>query len=239
MICSSRSAFANHVAFADRTYLRVNAQAKRRWETPGDQIYGVQENSTNSTATISANGAGGVGSNSYPSGENPGNAIDQTNAKYLNFAGTSANTAVGNSPGIIVTPAAGGSVLNGVQFQAGNDSPDRDPLTVAIYGSNTNPASGLVAGNTINTTGYTLLYSGVSGLAVDPGRDTFGALVTFANSTSYTTYEVLTTSARDPNQGCCIQYDEIGLTSGNVPEPASLGTLALAGFGWLARRRRA
>src|SRR5262249_42234493 len=65
-----------------------------------------------------------------PGSEGVKNAIDGTQAKYLNF-----DSATGTS-GFIVTPAVGATWVTGVAMQSANDAPERDPKVVTIEGSN-------------------------------------------------------------------------------------------------------
>ena len=68
-------------------------------------------------------------SSNYPAGEAPANAIDGNGGtKYLNFART--NT------GIIVTPQAASTVVKAIALSTANDAVERDPTSVAIYGTN-------------------------------------------------------------------------------------------------------
>ena len=48
-------------------------------------------------------------------------------------------------PEVIVTPAAGSSTVTGLQFISGNDSNDRDPTMVALYGTNDAIPAGVAA----------------------------------------------------------------------------------------------
>src|SRR5206468_940581 len=96
--------------------------------------------------------------------------------------------------GFITTLVANGPVtLTGVQFRAGNDSPARDPVTITIEGTNDpNPTT------TLNST-WLPIYSGITGLTTDPGRDTQGPTVAFVPTTAggFNSYRVLVTSVRD------------------------------------------
>ena len=215
--------------------------------TPGDQIYGVQVTGGTTggspSASVVASPGGAGGSNGYPANEAPANAIDNTTAnKYLNFGSTSTNNTAGNYAGFIVTPSAGPTNLTGIQFTTGNDSADRDPLTVTIEGTNTAIPSGVAAGGTVTAT-WSPIYSGPSGIvagSTDPGRNLAEPFVNFTPTTAgnFTSYRVLVTSVRgDPSETCCMQFDEVQL-SGNTPEPTSLGLLGFGGLGLLARRRR-
>ena len=64
------------------------------------------------------------------------NAVDGTQAKYLNF--DSANDA--KTSGFVVTPSLGATVITGVAMQSANDAPDRDPKAITIEGSNDDTA---------------------------------------------------------------------------------------------------
>jgi hypothetical protein len=143
--------------------------------------------------------------------------------KYLNFGnGNSGVTSAtkGVDTGFYVTPVFGSSVVNAIQMATANDSPNRDPLTVSLEGSNATGAN-LDLGSS-----WTLIQSSVNlGIDTDPGRFTLGPLVTFANTTPYTSYRVLVQSQRGVDNST--QYGEMHLLF--VPEPASL-TLAALGF---------
>ncbi|MHC4741122.1 MAG: hypothetical protein ACYS8Z_04390, partial [Planctomycetota bacterium] len=56
---------------------------------------------------------------SYPGHEGPGNAVDGTLNKYLNFGQTNS--------GFIVTPAFGSSIIDGFEITTANDAIERDP----------------------------------------------------------------------------------------------------------------
>ena len=97
-------------------------------------------------------------STNSPSADGVANAIDSTEAKYLNFDGATGPC------GFIVTPTVGATTINGIGMQSANDSgppanpvgtDDRDPKVVTIEGSN-DP----LAGNSWDaTTNWTLIYT--------------------------------------------------------------------------------
>jgi hypothetical protein len=150
------------------------------------------------------------GLNQYPAVESPPNAIDDVvTTKYLNFAEINA--------GFIVTPSAP-SVLGGLRFTTANDSPERDPLTVVLEGTNDPNAT-----TTLNST-WTTIYNGDSGLATDPGRNTPGATVHFAAG-SFTSYRLLVLSVRTGATANSMQFAEIELLIG------AAGTAFCAGDG--------
>lgn len=135
----------------------------------------------------------------YPAAESPPLAIDGNPlTKYL-------NTGKGGS-GFIVTPAAGGAPFSELRVTTANDAPGRDPLTFELYGTN----------ETINSTdnsgglseNWTLIDSGLTGLATDPGRDTPGPIVSVASPTTYSSYKVIFPDIRDGNE-CCMQVAEV------------------------------
>jgi hypothetical protein len=194
----------------------------------GDPITGISATVVGGNDTIAT---AGTGSGQFPAAESPPNAIDQlymspyttAGTKYLNFGnGNSGVTSAtkGVDTGFYVTPVFGSSVVNAIQMATANDSPNRDPLTVSLEGSNATGAN-LDLGSS-----WTLIQSSVNlGIDTDPGRFTLGPLVTFANTTPYTSYRVLVQSQRGVDNST--QYGEMHLLF--VPEPASL-TLAALGF---------
>jgi hypothetical protein len=201
---------------------------------PGDLIYAITVaagNPSPSTIVFPGNNLSGAPQ-----------AIDNSVfTKYSNLNGTAANLAAGNYVGFVVTPSMGATILDSVRFVAGDDFPDRDPLTILIYGTNTPISPGLVEGNTINAA-WTLLYNGTSGLSTDPGREQLGTLVPFVplSGGGFSSYQVLATT----NRGSAIttQYSEILLdgtaapAAGSAPEPATAYALALGLAGIVARR---
>ena len=105
--------------------------------------------------------------------------------------------------GFVITPSAGPKAINGFQFATANDSPDRDPVTVVIEGSNAADA-GANGGN-----GFVTLWQGSSGLVDDPGRKAWGKRVSFWNASAYKTYRILITGTR--NDSHSPQYAEVHL----------------------------
>lgn len=181
---------------------------------PGDPIVGVAATPGSSTSALAVPGTA-PGVNNYPPAEPPPSAIDNltgpANAgnKYLNFQRINA--------GFIVTPAAD-SVVVGLHFFTGNDFPDRDPLTVVLEGS-----ADANATTTLNST-WVQIYSGVSGLATDPGRNTSGPSALFTNAASFRSYRLLVSSVRDlPTTANSFQFQEVELLVSVVGTPFCFG----------------
>ena len=211
---------------------------------PGDPIVGIWQTAIGGNSTASTAGTANAGQ--YPAGEPPAQAIDgrylspygataPQGSKYLNFgtgggSGVSAITK-GVGTGYYVTPAIGPSIVTGIQIATANDAPERDPLTVSIEGSNATGAD-LALGSS-----WTVIQSSVNlGIDTNPGRFILAPIVTFANTTPYTSYRVLVQSQRASANST--QYGELNLFSA-IPEPS---TIALAAAGLLglvvAVRRR-
>ena len=163
----------------------------------GDTITGVY-------STVASGSSGGT--NGYYSGpsEAPPYAIDDTTStKYLNYGPSgscSASYQSGVNTGYYVTPAASSaSVAIALRFATGNDSPERDPVTVTLEGTN---STALDTGSS-----WTLIYSGPTGISgtVDPGRSTYVAQQSFTNTLAFKSYRLLVTLQRANG---CTQYSE-------------------------------
>jgi len=152
----------------------------------------------------------GGASDTVPStAEGPDKLIDGDLAftKYLNFGK--------EGSGIIVT-ATNAAVAKRIGFLTANDTPSRDPTTVKLYGTNdaiTSPANS--AGKVEN---WSLIYSGNSGLASDPGRG-FDVYVDFpTNTQSFKSYKAVFPTVRDNQTANSMQLTEMQLytaTSGS------------------------
>jgi hypothetical protein len=150
--------------------------------------------------------------------------------KYLNFGR--------EHSGLIVTPSVS-AIVDGIQFTTANDSPSRDPVLISVYGTNdpiTGPDNGF--GNSEN---WTLIVANLPYAAPDV-RTTVGPLVTFANGTPWTSYKIEVVDNKGPDTATdanSIQFAEVQLFSGSVPEPSTLAVLAASVLGLTLRRRRA
>ncbi len=166
----------------------------------------------------------------YPVTERPFEAIDgikTSGSKYLNFGR--------EGTGFIVTPTVGSSVVQGFQITTANDTDGRDPASYELYGTN---LAILSLDNSEGTAeNWTLISSGA--LDLPTARNVDDDLVTFANTTAFTSYKMIFPENRGPDGGSVnsIQFSEIQFFS-NVPEPVSAGFVALSTALLALRRRR-
>lgn len=126
--------------------------------------------------------------------------------RYTNFGPCNSSTLLsfcGLNSGFYRTPQRGASLITGLRICTSPIRPIRDPLTVTLKGSN-QPASALNLGSS-----WTLLYSGVSGLATDPGRSACGIIQNFSNTVWYSSYRFVVTSKRGADS--CASYAEVQL----------------------------
>lgn len=135
----------------------------------------------------------------------PVRAIDATlrytglETKHLNFGE--------NNSGLIVTPAKGATVVTSMKLTTANDAPGRDPATYEIYGTN----AAITSTDNSRGTGesWTLISSGA--LNLPERRLTAGDTVTFANTTSYTSYKIVFPSVKDAAASNSMQIADIQL----------------------------
>lgn len=107
----------------------------------------------------------------------------------------------GPQTGLYITLNRGSSLLRSFRFCTASDYSSRDPMTVAIEGSN-QPNSTLMYGSS-----WTLIYNDTTGLDTDPGRKIYGMMQNLSNSDWYTSYRFLITSIRSSDSST--QYAEI------------------------------
>ena len=145
-----------------------------------------------------------------PGSEGVANAIDGTPAKYLNR--DLANDA--KPAGFIVTPSAGATLIQGISMESANDSPDRDPKSITIEGSNDDTAD--------YTTGtWNVIYSNdniPAWTVLFPGNDrqqwqTF----LFDNYQPYKHYRWTVIHTQGPST-CCMQIAEVQLLGYAAPK---------------------
>ncbi|HAK75548.1 MAG TPA: hypothetical protein DCM71_01225, partial [Runella sp.] len=146
------------------------------------------------------------GSNTWPSTEPPSNVFDGTFAKSLIRVTTNA--------GYIFTPAScsqSGRVINSFRIYTANDTPDRDPASYALYGTN----SAISGNGPFDATQFTLIASGA--LSLPSGRNTStldnanSQLVSFTNTTPYTSFMLVFPTIKNAGATISTQIGEIKL----------------------------
>ena len=140
----------------------------------------------------------GVSASSSPLAESPANAIDgNTATKYLNFG--KRNT------GFIVTPSSGPQAVQSIRLTTANDSPDRDPITWVLVGTN-DPIRSLdhSEGNAEN---WTFIAKGTTGLTT--GRFEEGPVLSFANATPWKSYRLIFPTVRNFAAANSMQIAEV------------------------------
>jgi hypothetical protein len=155
----------------------------------------------------------------YPDGENPLSALDNNSGtKYLNFG--EINT------GIMVKPFSGPSIIQSMVLTTANDAVARDPASWAIYGTNENVdllAPGVDDGDSL-IANWTLISQG--NVALPAARETVGPVLSFANSTAYSTYRILFPTVKDANAANSMQVADINLfTTNNGTGTSILSTI--------------
>ena len=155
-------------------------------------------------------------SDNNPGSERVPNAIDNQPTKYLNFDSGRDGEPDGYSPsGFVVTPAVGRTVLFGLTMQSANDSPNRDPQSIRLEGSN-DESPNWEEGS------WEVVYENDAIEAwVDlfPGDDRFQTQTfIFENQKPFAHYRwsVLSTQSEGAN-GCCMQIAEVELLGRSAP----------------------
>jgi hypothetical protein len=176
---------------------------------------------------INAVAGAGTAANS-PAAEQAPNTLDSNQpSKYLNFNKVGA--------GILVTQSIGSAAANTLTLTSANDSPERDPASFELWGTNdTNLNDTSPALNPANWQNFWTLVSAGPVLAFN-GR---GAVeeIEFSNSTAYLSYMVDFPTVANAATANSMQIADIQL-SGSVPEPTAIALLGL-GVGLLGIRRR-
>src|SRR5438132_2089239 len=150
-------------------------------------------------------------SSSSPGSEGVANAIDNTQAKYLNF--DSANDA--KASGFVVTPSIGATTVIGMSIESANDAPQRDPKTVVLEGSNDDTISSY-------SSGTWEIIVGVTNLPPFTARFQTQQFF-FENTKSYKHYRwtVLATQSdlTGTHNDCCMQVAEVELLAVTQSNP--------------------
>jgi len=154
---------------------------------PGDIVQGVPDEARDGDVA------------GWPDGETPDLAADDDiGTKFLHFKGELEPT------GIQVEPASGASVVTGLTFTTANDSPERDPISYELSGSNES-----IDGP------YELIASGdIVDFAQEDAwpRFTMNATpISFENGVAYKYYQVMFPAVRDPGGANSMQIAEVEL----------------------------
>ncbi len=140
-------------------------------------------------------------SDNFPFSENPSKAIDNNKStKYLNFDK--------DNSGFTVTPSIGQTIIYGISLTTANDSPERDPASVTIRGSQ----DGLT---------FIDIVVGLSTPLPDERKKT--VLFDFSNDNYYDMYEVTFPTLKNSSLANSMQIAEVELIGEVVPEPAVFG----------------
>ena len=143
----------------------------------------------------------------FPNNEEPFRAIDNNiGTKYLNFAG--ANTG-------FVVQLAGGASLNGLNLWSANDSPDRDPTSFRLEGSNDGAAFTEVATGAVPD--FTARFQQQS--------------VAFPATGTFKYYRLTFPTLRGTAAGTLMQIAEVEFLSPQENATATTDAVALSGVG--------
>ena len=143
----------------------------------------------------------------YPDDQPPERALDcsvSSGNKYVNFGactGATSSPECGLDSGFYFTNSRGASLLQQFRFCTADDSPERDPLTISIAGSNAT-GNALVYGSS-----WTSIYVGPSGLVNTTSRLTCGNTIAVNSTAYYSSYRVLITEKRNTSNS--VQYSEV------------------------------
>ncbi|CAF4293983.1 unnamed protein product, partial [Adineta steineri] len=129
----------------------------------------------------------GTGLGNYPATQGISSLFDDNaNTIYSSRGSSVGNNAVaGLNTGFYVTIAQCQPVLTGFSYGYTVSSPQNDPLTVTVEGTN--------CANLQTCTTWTLLYNGSSGLDISGTNATYGVVETVSNTVSYQSYRFLVT----------------------------------------------
>ncbi|MHC1762993.1 MAG: immunoglobulin domain-containing protein [Verrucomicrobiia bacterium] len=146
-------------------------------------------------------------SSNNPGSEGVANAIDGTQAKYLNFD----NNNNAKSSGFVVTPSVGPTILSGIAMQSANDAPERDPLSITLEGSNDETIADFASGS------WTLIYKNESIPAWGARYET--KTFNFENYAAYKHYRWTVLLVQNaPSTANSMQIAEVQLLGATVPK---------------------
>jgi hypothetical protein len=154
-----------------------------------------------------------------PAAENIDKVFDNTTSKYLNFRDLGS--------GVIVTPAFGASVVNGVKLYTANDAVERDPASYILEGSND------------GGTTWTIIDQ-QNALGLPDGRNPGGQALAvaafskqfdFVNTTSYTSYRITFPTLKNAGGANSMQIGEVELLHNEPVVSATNDAVAISGTG--------
>jgi hypothetical protein len=146
----------------------------------------------------------------WPGGEYPALAFDNNvNTKYLHFKGDFDPDPGTGGAGLRITPLDGPTVVTEITLTTANDVPGRDPVAFALYGSN----DGIDGSYELIAEGDVVDFAGE---AAWPRYTKNETPITFANSTAYSSYQLIFTAIRGPVGGSVnsMQIAEVELLEG-------------------------
>ena len=117
--------------------------------------------------------------------------------KYLNFGE--------ERSGFIVTPSGGPSTVQSFAITTANDSPERDPASYSLFGTNSPIVSGVHSLG--NAEPWTLISTGSLSLPTD--RQTSGGFVDIVNGASFTSYRMVFDTVRNAAAANSMQIADI------------------------------
>ena len=124
-----------------------------------------------------------------------------TNHGYCDYTG-SPTLLCGINTGFYVQLNDGPFTLVGFFICSEDSDPERDPLIFTIEGSDADESSNVYGSS------WTLIYDGSTGLDLDPGRNTYGALQLITSaSVPFKSYRFLVKSVR--GTPTCASYTEL------------------------------
>ncbi len=195
----------------------AGASASSAWAQGGDVT-----SPTDLIELVSGTDDGDGNAGDPPAAEGVEHALDNATQKYLNFLDLNS--------GFKVTPSLGATVVSALRLYTANDSPERDPASYLLEGSNdganfTTIASGSLALPADRNPG--------GAIAIDPSIH-FNQTVAFPNTTAYTAYRLTFPTLRNAGTANSMQIAEVellGLTDDQVVADANGdGVVNLADF---------
>ena len=165
---------------------------------------------------------------SFASSEPPRDLVDgNPSNKYLNFGK--------ENSGAIIAPASGLSIVDGIQLWTANDSPERDPASYILYGSNSSLLS--IDNSLGDAEMWTIISTGSLSLPAD--RLTPSGILPIANSAAFSLYRIQFDTLKNSGAANSMQIGELQLYGTPVPEPSGLILISASALIGLHRRRRA